>query len=282
MLTRSGKRAVQVEQRCRAGAGTRMPRPAPRRARRGTRSARPLRQRGVDHALLRVARRRVRRERDIGVGRRDHEVDLRERGGHRRVRLQAELLGDRGGAQVVERLRQVEAERDFVGEVATRTRGHRSPSSASSVERLPIIHCAARFGRSRWRSTSTSPVASMSSLAASRTRCLDRGRDVDHAAERREDRDAAAGEVVGAEPGFPSAGRRAGWTGPRGRNPRTRRRSAPRRAPSGRGPRARPCWAGRTPAASEGCGRRCPSSRAGRCSRRGCGSSRRRRRRSRG
>ena len=48
-----------------------------------------------------------------GVGRGDDEVDLLERVGHRPVRLDSQLLGDRGGVQVVERLRQLQADRDL-------------------------------------------------------------------------------------------------------------------------------------------------------------------------
>ena len=72
-----------------------------------------------------------------------------------------------------------------------------------------------------------------------------------------------------------------GSTGRAGRSRRTRRSSAPRRAPIGRGNRARRCRDGSTRSDRAGCGRRCPSSRAARCSRRECESSRRRRRRSR-
>ena len=71
----------------------------------------------VDEAVTRAAHRRVGRERRARVRRRDHEVDLLERGGHHPVGAHAEVLGDRGGAQVVERLRQIQADRDLVGEI---------------------------------------------------------------------------------------------------------------------------------------------------------------------
>ena len=68
-----------------------------------------------------------------------------------------------------------------------------------------------------------------------------------------------------------------------GRGHRHRRRSSGRRrAPSGPGCRARRCWAACRRGGRGGCARTCPSCRAGRCSRQGCGSSRRRRRPRRG
>ena len=121
----------------------------------------------------------------------------------------------------------------------------------------------------------------MSTLAASRTRASTAGRDIDDAAERGEHRDAPAREVVRAEPGFPAAD---AWQAGRVARVVARahvevaRRVAHR---AGEVPEHDGVRDGRTPAATGGYGRRCPSSRADRCSPRGYGSSRRRHRRSR-
>ena len=124
------------------------------------------------------------------------------------------------------------------------------------------------------------PVLAMSAAADARSVLLDAGLERD-AAERGNDRDAPAAQLVACRGRLPSRAAPAGSTGRARRSPRTRRSSAPRRAPTGRGTRARRCRAGSTRSDRGGCGRTCPSCRAGRCSRRGCGSSRRRRRRSR-
>ena len=241
MFTRSGKRRVVRSRSGRGQARERGCRDPYRRERAAHRVAPDRsRQRGVDHAVLRVARRRVGRERDIRVGCGDHEVDLRERGGHRGVRLQAELLGDRGRAQVVERLRQVQAERDFVGEVG---RAPRPLVAELGEQRREVAHHPLR-GEVREVELEidldqTGRVDEH--LGGFAHACLDRRRDIDDAAERREHRDAPAREVVRAEPGFPAAERGQAGRVARRRSPRTRRRSAPRRAPSGRGSRARRC-----------------------------------------
>ena len=210
MCTRSGKRsATMVEHRRRQlreqrRRRTRTPPMTPRKPS----SAARLRLRRVDEARRRVAHRRVGRERGTGIGRRDDEVDLVERGGHRLVGLDAQLLGDRRGVQVVHRLREQQPDRDLVGELARARRPARSPSSASSVARLPIIHCAARFGSvdgevdldhaGGRRSTSRADSCEL---------FLDAGFERD-AAERRDDRDRAAREVVRAEARFPTGARR--------------------------------------------------------------------------
>ena len=69
---------------------------------------------------------------------------------------------------------------------------------------MPIIHCAARFGRSIRTSTSTMPFAAISAAADVAHPRLDSGLERD-AAERRDHRDPPAREVVRAELGFPTA-----------------------------------------------------------------------------
>ena len=176
MLTSSGKPLGREREQAGGQAGERGGGDAHRRERAAEREpARAARQGGVDDALLRRARRRVGRERDVGVRRRDHEVDLRERRGHRRVRLEAELLGDRRGLQVVERLRHVEAARDFVGELAGRSAATGRRARRAASRGCPSSTARRGSGASRSTSTSTSPSVSMSSLAASRTRCSTSG-----------------------------------------------------------------------------------------------------------
>ena len=104
------------------------------------------------------------REGRAGVGGRDDEVDLLEGARHRVAGLDAHLLGHGRDVQVVHRLlRDTCPNGDFVGEVAAHP-GHLSPRSASSVARLPIAHCAARFGKVMSTSTSTMPVSAMQLL----------------------------------------------------------------------------------------------------------------------
>ncbi len=89
--------------------------------------------------------------------------------------------------------------------------------------------------------------------------------------------DPPAPQVVGAEVALPAldAGQRVRVAGVVARRPR--RTSGPRRAPSAPGSRARPSSGRCRCGARGGCARPCPSCRAGHRTRRGCGSSRRRR-----
>ena len=81
--------------------------------------------------------------------------------------------------------------------------GHRSPSSASSVERLPIIHCAARFGSSMLHVDLDHAVRGDERVGRRAHPRLDRRLD-GHAAQARDHRDAPAAQLVRAELRLPS------------------------------------------------------------------------------
>ena len=285
MLTRSGKRSV-ANSRSRAGQARERRRDDTHRRERA--AERVAARRGPASAasttpVLRVARRRVGRERDVRVRRRDHEVDLLERvAAIAAYACEAQLLGDRGGLQVVERLRHVEADRDLVGEVAARTAATDRRARRATSTGCPSSTARRGSGARGRRRPRPCPVASMSSLPRLADTRLDLGRDVDDATERRAAprRGSPARSCVpspASHPPVDGQARRIGGVVARAHVVER----APRRARSGPGSRARRCSAARTRAAHAGCGRRCPSSRAGRCSRPGCGSNRRRRRRSR-
>ena len=274
MFTRSGNRRARGGEERRRELGdharrTRVPASAPRSAAR----AGPRRQRPVGDPRLRCARHCVGRERRA----RDSSAAITkstcvERRRHRLVRLDAQHLGRRRGVEVVEGLRQPQPERDLGGELvrARRATGRpapraawrgcpsstAAPGSAARAARRPhhagggdeVVGRGLRRARRRPVSSGLPPSAGTTATRRPRSSC--------------------APSPVSHGPATGNDGR-VGRMRP-GADVEVPRRVAHRTRDVAEHDGVRTHVRVRAP---RGCGRTCPSCRAGRCSRPGCGSS---------